>query len=179
MAGEGKTHRPVKKKGSFFKDSFGKGSGSGRDSDYTEELGNQICEAVATSTLSLAKLCKENPEFPQEKMVYVWRRRYPEFNEAYMAAKRFQAGLLVEEIIEIADDSNNDTKLSQTGCEIANSEWIARSRLRVDTRRWLGTVLMPKVYGVKQAELESENLDLKVELRSLKEQLDNKHKKEY
>ena len=31
--------------------------------------------------------------------------------------------------------------------KVANSEWINRSRLRVDTRKWLAGKLCPRLYG--------------------------------
>ncbi len=56
---------------------------------------------------------------------------------------------LAEEILEIADDGSNDTYETEDGHEKVNTDVINRSRLRVDTRKWLMSKLAPKKYGDK------------------------------
>jgi hypothetical protein len=58
--------------------------------------------------------------------------------------------VMSQEIIDIADESANDTQFDDVGNPRQNSEWINRSRLRVDTRKWLMSKLAPKKYGEKQ-----------------------------
>ena len=61
--------------------------------------------------------------------------------------------LLFDEIIEIADDDQNDyieqTLPSGDIIEKVNSEHIQRSRLRVDARKWVLSKMNPKKYGEK------------------------------
>ena len=57
-------------------------------------------------------------------------------------------------IRDIADDGSNDymEKLDKDGEVIGysiNGENIQRSRLRVDSRKWLASKLLPKKYGDK------------------------------
>ena len=57
-----------------------------------------------------------------------------------------------EEINEIADDGRNDWMTIQRGgeeVEVPNPEVLQRSRLRVDTRKWLMSKIAPKRYGEK------------------------------
>jgi len=54
---------------------------------------------------------------------------------------------LAEEILEIADDGINDTYETEDGKEKVNQDVINRSRLRVDTRKWLMSKLAPKKFG--------------------------------
>ena len=58
-----------------------------------------------------------------------------------------------DEILDICDDGSNDwiERQNKDGStyETVNSEVINRSRLRVDTRKWLLSKLMPKKYGDK------------------------------
>ncbi|MGB3725610.1 MAG: hypothetical protein WA981_07570, partial [Glaciecola sp.] len=54
-----------------------------------------------------------------------------------------------DDIIDIADDSEHDTIEGPNG-ERMNSEYVQRSRLRVDTRKWVMERMSPKKYGVKQ-----------------------------
>jgi hypothetical protein len=66
-------------------------------------------------------------------------------------ARAREAGLerLAEEILEIADDSSHDTKVDERGNERCDNEWVQRSRLKVDARKWLLSKLLPKKYGDK------------------------------
>lgn len=80
-----------------------------------------------------------------------WVADRPELAEHYARAKRMQAEAMAAELLAIADDSSNDTILTKDGNEVANAEWIARSRLRVDTRKWILSKMLPKVYGDKIA----------------------------
>jgi hypothetical protein len=58
-----------------------------------------------------------------------------------------QADLLAEECLEISDDAHDDIKYDKDGNETCNTEFVARARLRIDTRKWLAAKLLPKQYG--------------------------------
>ena len=121
---------------------------SGRPTTYNEEIAALICERVATSTLGLNKLCELHDDLPVKSTVNLWRYKHPEFSTSYAVAKLKQADLLAEECLSIADDDSGDTKINAlTGEEVPNTEFIARSRLRIDTRKWLAAKLLPKQYG--------------------------------
>lgn len=124
----------------------------GRPTDYSETIAALICERVATSTLGLNKLCALYDDMPVKSTVNQWRYKYPEFSTQYAQAKLFQADLLAEECLDIADDSTNDTLINAEGFETCNTEWINRCRLRIDTRKWLAAKLLPKQYGPMIAE---------------------------
>lgn len=123
----------------------------GRPTLYTNELALEICDAIATSSKSLITLCSLNQHWPRDRTIRTWFREIPEFQRMYIQAKDDQSELFVEEIIDIADDVSNDTlvRTNKNGeeYEVCNSEWIARSRLRVDTRKWLASKYKPKKYG--------------------------------
>ncbi len=109
----------------------------GRPTDYTPEMAALICERVATSTLGLKKLCDAHEDLPVKSTVNLWRYKYPEFSAQYAQAKMFQADLLAEECLDIADDSSQDIAYNSDGDEICNTEFVNRCRLRIDTRKWL------------------------------------------
>jgi hypothetical protein len=71
----------------------------------------------------------------------------------YARAKEEMAEHFAEEMLEIADDGSNDwieRELERGNViKVADHEHIARSRLRVDTRKWLMSKLLPKKYGEK------------------------------
>ncbi len=121
----------------------------GRPTDYTPELALKICEAIATSTDSYEKICKSNPDFPHRSNMRLWRYRSSDFRAMYAQAKADQAELLAEEIIEISDDGSADWIQDKDGNDKLDAEHVQRSRLRVDSRKWIACKLMPKVYGDK------------------------------
>lgn len=73
----------------------------------------------------------------------------PEFSEQYARAREAQADKLAEEALTIADDGRNDTYTDADGNVKTDSEVIQRSKLRVDTRKWLASKMAPKKYGDK------------------------------
>src|SRR5689334_2739774 len=121
----------------------------GRPTDYNKKLADLICERVATHEVGLQRLCAMYDDMPDKTTINKWRYKYPEFSTQYARAKISQIELLVDEIMEIADDSTKDEIINDQGVRSCNSEFIARSRLRIDTRKWLAAKLMPRLYGDK------------------------------
>lgn len=119
----------------------------GRPTIYTPELADLICLRVATHQIGTKRLCKLYDDMPDDTCIYEWRYKHPEFARKYAEAKMRQAELMAEEIIDIADDDTHDTRYDKDGNESCNAEFVARSRLRVDTRKWLASKLAPKIYG--------------------------------
>ena len=117
---------------------------------YDEAIAEEICERIACGE-SLNKLAGSEG-FPAQSTVYKWLLRVPAFAEKYARAREAQMEAMAVEILEIADDTSGDTMTVKRGdyeTEVANNEWINRSRLRVDTRKWLMSKLQPKKYGDK------------------------------
>jgi hypothetical protein len=59
---------------------------------------------------------------------------------------------MADELIDIADDGRNDWMARPGNATIGyelNGEHVQRSRLRSDTRKWLLSKCLPKVYGDK------------------------------
>jgi hypothetical protein len=129
----------------------------GRPTLYCEELANLICERVATSTFGLERLCSIHEDLPSKFTINLWRYRHAEFSTQYAQAKLKQADLLAEEMLDIADDGTNDwmESFGEDGDTVykLNGEHVQRSRLRIDTRKFLASKLLPKQYG-QQAEEE-------------------------
>ena len=126
---------------------------AGRPTLYTTEIAKEICNQISETMFSLKTLCERNPHWPKSTTIRDWRREKKEFSAMYAQAKEDQADLMVEQILEIADNVNKDTVIKTTKdgeeYEMANNEWINRSRLRVDTRKWAAARLRPKAYGDK------------------------------
>jgi hypothetical protein len=125
----------------------------GRPTLYTKELADLICERVATTTFGLARLCAIHHDLPDKSTINLWRYQHSEFSAQYAQAKLVQADLLAEEMLDIADDGTNDWMTSfgddgEIGYKL-NGDHVQRSRLRIDTRKFLAAKLLPKQYGDK------------------------------
>lgn len=154
---------------------------TGRPTKYTKALGERICEVVSTTTYGLRKVCTLHDDFPCADTVRLWKLHHPEFSAMYAQAKLHQADVLAEDCLDIADDDSRDIRVNDEGYETFNGEFAARSRIRIDTRKWLAAKLLPKQYGDKlQLEQKTEENDkLKEELVELRAKLDAQNRKDY
>lgn len=118
-----------------------------RPSDYGEAVAFVLCERLSQGE-SLRKIC-EDDEMPGKSTVMRWLSAHKEFRDQYARAREIQAETMAEDILQIADDGTNDTYTDTEGNERTNQDVIARSRLRVDTRKWLMSKMAPKKYGDK------------------------------
>lgn len=96
---------------------------------------------------------------PDFSTVKRWLRRkgLEEFRAQYAQAREDRAHLWAEEIVDIADDGSNDY-YERDGEQVVDHENIQRSRLRVDTRKWILSKLLPKEYGDSVASSPTEDL---------------------
>jgi hypothetical protein len=123
----------------------------GRPTKYTAALARMICRRLAEGE-SLRKICADE-KMPAISTVMLWLfdGEHEEFSERYARAREAQAEIRADEIVDIADDSVNDTMTDEDGKTIVNYDHIQRSRLRVDARKWVAAKLLPKRYGDKVA----------------------------
>jgi hypothetical protein len=121
----------------------------GRPSDYSEELVEEICLRISFGE-GLVKICKDE-HIPSRSTVMRWLLNNKEFQDKYAQAREAQADYLLEELLDIADDKSGDTYEDAKGNIKVDHENINRSRLRVDTRKWVIAKLAPKKYGDKVA----------------------------
>ena len=125
----------------------------GRPSTYTSQLADEICEWLAMGN-PLTTYCKQ-PGKPNYSTVMHWIWRESEFKEdfsiRYARAREQQAEYMSDQIIEIADDSSGDMviKTDKKGrqFEALDHENVNRSRLRIDSRKWIASKLRPKKFG--------------------------------
>jgi len=128
---------------------------AGRPTDYTPELGDKICQGIAEG-ISLVKQCKEEG-MPNPSSIYKWRREMPEFSKNYDKAREDQADLMVEEMLDIADNEVEqamvvhgepvliDGKLVM----VKDAVSVSHAKLRVDTRKWAASKFKPNTYAEK------------------------------
>lgn len=97
---------------------------------------------------SVRSICRD-PKMPSIATVFNWRKNNEDFLEQYAYAKDVGAESLLGEILEIADDKESDYTDDPIIGPVLNKEHIMRARLRVDTRKWYLSKVLPKMYGDK------------------------------
>lgn len=117
-----------------------------RQAAFNPEQAARVISTIAVTPKGLRSICNAE-EMPSVAAVMAWLNEVPAFAEQYARAKQEQAELMAEDMLEIADDGRNDTFTTAEGKEIVDSDVIQRSKLRVDTRKWLMSKLLPKKYG--------------------------------
>lgn len=125
---------------------------TGRPTLYTEEIANTICERLIEG--QTIREIAEDENMPSKRTITRWATE-PEhpFWPLYVRAREAQCIGMAEEILEISDDGSNDWmqrqgKDGETSWQL-NGEHIQRSKLRVDTRKWVLSKVLPRVYGDK------------------------------
>jgi hypothetical protein len=101
---------------------------------------------------------------PGVSTVYLWMEGDEELSGAIARAREQGFDQIALDALAIADETSNDTRKGADGNQAPNSEWITRSRLRVETRLKLLAKWDPKRYGeatmLKHADAEGGKLDL-------------------
>ena len=116
-------------------------------SEYQQELGDKICSIVATHTESLEDLVKMY-ELPPVRTIYDWLYRNDAFSHNYAKAKQIQAQRMIEELDKIAKEKSY--YVDADGNQRVDPGFTASQRLIADTRKFIASKLVPKVYGDKQ-----------------------------
>lgn len=128
---------------------------------YSRALAERICERLKTGE-SLKSICRDEG-YPEAICVIEWARKDKDgFASQYARARESGYLLLADEIIAIADNPVEAMKrvVKPDGEEITYSDAVDRSRLMVDTRKWMLAKMLPKVYGDKQQVEVSGGLDI-------------------
>lgn len=130
---------------------------TGRPTDYTIELASLICSKIASGE-KVSDICLDD-NMPAPSTVYLWLSKHSEFSEQYARAQADRTHAMAEEIMDISDDGRNDWMERNHGEDkawVTNGEALQRSRLRVDTRKWLMSKMAPKKYGDKVTNVHSD-----------------------
>lgn len=131
-----------------------------RTSSFSEETGNTICGRLAEGE-TLREVCRD-ANMPGYSTVKRWLLDNEEFRAQYARACEARADHWADEIVLIADDASGDyadaravrlngvyPPTEQATDPKFNAEHVQRSKLRIDTRKWLMAKAAPKKYGEK------------------------------
>ena len=112
---------------------------------YNEDYATDVLKALHDG-LTMREFCRvkqmSDPHFPNPSTFYAWATENVRgYAARYATARRAQAQHWAEEILEISEDGHNDwmerRRLDGTIVRTVDSECVQRSKLRVDTRKWL------------------------------------------
>jgi hypothetical protein len=121
----------------------------GRPSTFTQEIADEICERLSKGE-PLAAICRDD-RMPAYRTVYDWQANDEQFSANIARAREAGFDQIAIDALNIADATHSDTiRDPESGSERPNTEWITRSRLRVETRLKLLAKWDPKRYGDRQ-----------------------------
>lgn len=123
-----------------------------------DEITDRICAAIMDGR-SLRKICEEQG-MPDRATVFRWLAADDAFATKYARARAIQAEGFAEELVEIADEEvtmvrrskhwhgSPDEDEEDADIEVVfDPTAVARNKLRVATRQWIASKLLPKRYG--------------------------------
>lgn len=117
----------------------------GRPSTYTQAVADRICQELASGS-SLRKICKA-PGMPPESTVREWViDDVNGFAAHYTRARQMCAERWADEVLDLADLPPATLPDGRIDAGAVNHQ-----RLMVDSRKWLLSKVLPKVYGDKVA----------------------------
>lgn len=119
----------------------------GRKSTFTQKAADEIVARLSKGE-PLTVICRDMGM--TDRTVRNWADADDAFASDIARAREAGFDEIALEALRIADDTSNDTQMrgdEDNPYPVANSEWIARSRLRVDTRLKLLAKWDPKRYG--------------------------------
>jgi hypothetical protein len=106
-------------------------------SKYNREHADRILELLSQGK-TLTSICKSNPELPAVPTVISWAMDAENpFAEQYARARMIGYHVMGDQTLDEADGAGNEPGE------------VASARLRVDTRKWLLSKCLPKIYGDK------------------------------
>ncbi|AXY22817.1 hypothetical protein CD178_02061 [Komagataeibacter saccharivorans] len=115
---------------------------------YAPDIADEILERLSDGE-SLASICDQKG-MPSRGAVNHWvLTDHDGFASRYACAREAGLMTLADDILVISDDGRNDTYQDADGNDRVNQDVVQRSRLRVDSRKWLLSKLLPKQYGDK------------------------------
>lgn len=107
---------------------------------FTQAHLETVCKELQ-SGLTISQIFKKHLELPGIDTFYRYLSQNKPASEAYARAKMDSLNKIANEIIEIADEA-----LEMRG-DGADNARVQAQRLRIESRKWLLSKLMPKTYG--------------------------------
>ena len=119
------------------------------DKKQTESIFSDIVKQISEGK-SLREVLRQ-PDMPSSRTFFKWLGGDDEKVKQYARGCNERAEMIFDQILTIADATEDDVIINEEGNPITNHNVIQRDRLRVDARKWALSKMNPKKYGDKQA----------------------------
>ncbi|MCE5318512.1 MAG: hypothetical protein LLG04_14265 [Parachlamydia sp.] len=125
-----------------------------------ERIVAEICNDVVEKKISFNEAIESSPIGLVS--FYQWIAKSEVLQKLYNYAREVRSDVLFEEIVEIADTTEEGikTKITAAGVEETHGDMTEHRKLRIDARKWVVAKMQPKKYGDK-LDLTSGNEPLK------------------
>lgn len=120
----------------------------GRPTTYTPELATYVCKMIATHECGLRKLQRMYEDFPHPSTIYAWIFDHKEFSEQYFNARRSQAAVLADSMLDLSEEI--PTYEDQYGNERIDSGMLGKAKLDYEIRKWHAAKMAPRMFGDSQ-----------------------------
>ena len=132
-----------------------------------QDLAESVLEHLRKGE-TLSSWCRDNNV--GRTTVHQWRDKDEAFREQYARAKRDGYDAIADSLLDIADDGRNDW-MERQGKDgetytVVDQEAVQRSRVRIDTRKWL----LSKWDGPRYGDRQRVDLNAKVDWTEAMEQ---------
>ena len=128
-----------------------------------EPVLSEILAAIATTPKSLESICREIESAPSARTVYRLIDADEELCQRYTRAKEAQLQILADQLIDLADTDRICEKVTikaDGSREVVILDQVERTKVQIDTRKWLLAKLNPKKYGEKIQQEHSGEINL-------------------
>lgn len=115
--------------------------------EQIEETFKRICLGISEGHSLRSVLRRDNT--PDQSTFYNWIDNDTNKSLQYAHACDERAGVMFEDMLDIADDTGGDEIELSDGKKVTNHHKINRDKLRVDTRKWALSKMMPRKYSEK------------------------------
>jgi hypothetical protein len=130
-----------------------------RPTIYDAELAEKICLRFATDPDMTLNILNAEPDMPTVYTLYDWLRDHSEFEKLYARSRDIQYDLQAERLKQLARTPLIGTiKVTRTGgkdggsTEVREHDNVDRTRLIIDTDKWILSKMRPKKYGLQPFE---------------------------
>ncbi|WP_372934091.1 terminase small subunit-like protein [Mariniphaga sediminis] len=127
---------------------------------YTEEDKKEIWNSILSEMISGRSLrsIMNDPGMPNRDTIYTWMAEDETKSDQYARCASIRADIIFDELLDIADSTDDDIITLDDGKQSINHHVINRDRLRVDSRKWVLSKMNPKKYG-DRIEIDNKNVD--------------------
>lgn len=141
----------------------------GRPTTYTPELAAYVCKMIATHGCGLRRLERMYDAMPHPSTIYAWLYDHPEFSEQYFDARRIQATVLADSMLDLPGEIQ--TLEDKEGNERIDAGILGKAKLEYEIIKWHASKMAPRIFGDKKQEEVTNPQDTLTKIRDLVDNL--------